>query len=223
MRLVNRKLAAVGALVAAFGFGWVSRAYLAGGRERPPGEVPPIPEWQRQPQATASPSMEAVFGGIYQHASWGKNSEDAGGSGFGSSLRATLLYRTFLEQFMKDAEVHSVVDAGCGDWEFSQAIDWNGIDYKGFDIVKSVIERDRQRHGKPNIQFLAANIIEEDLPPADLLISKHVLQHLPTADVQRFLKQLPKYKHVLLVSSVNAGTLSGKNDDIPSAGFASST
>jgi hypothetical protein len=121
---------------------------------------------------------------------------------------------------MKDAEVRSVVDAGCGDWEFSQAIDWTGIDYRGFDIVTSVIDRDKKSYGKPNIQFFAANMVEEDLPPADLLISKHVLQHLPTADVLKFLtKQLPKYKHVLLVNSVNAGTLSGKNQDIPIGGF----
>ena len=35
------------------------------------------------------------------------------------------------QQFLKDNAIRSVVDAGCGDWEFSQAIDWTGIDYKG--------------------------------------------------------------------------------------------
>lgn len=230
--VVDRRLALVALAVGAFGSGWGTHALLARAPEPvidPQGRAPGhddsrpervAPQPSAQPSASASASMEAVFDDIYQRATWGKNASDAGGSGYGSTLRATLLYRTFLQQFMKDAEVRSVVDAGCGDWEFSQALDWTGIDYKGFDIVKSVIEGDKKSYAKPNIQFFAANVVETDLPAADLLISKHVLQHLPTAEVQKFLtKQLPKYKHVLLVSSVSPGTLSGKNQDIPTGGF----
>jgi hypothetical protein len=42
-----------------------------------------------------------------------------------------------------------------------------------------------------------------------------VLQHLPNADVQKFItKQVPKYKHVLLTDGVNPITLSAANADI---------
>jgi 2-polyprenyl-3-methyl-5-hydroxy-6-metoxy-1,4-benzoquinol methylase len=158
--------------------------------------------------------MQRVFEDIYRNATWGKNANDAGYSGVGSLLRATLLYRTFLTEFMKEADIHSVVDAGCGDWEFSQTIDWTGIDYQGFDIAASVIERDEAKFTKPNVHFKVGNIVDDDLPPADLLICKHVLQHLPTASVEKFLTQLPKYKHVLLINGVNVGSLSAKNHDI---------
>lgn len=171
------------------------------------------------PAPSSSVPMQTAFEDIYRRGIWGRNAEDAGNSGFGSSVRTTLIYRTFLQQFMKDADVHSVVDAGCGDWEFSQAIDWKGVDYKGFDIVASVIADNTKRYGRPGVAFFAGNMVEQDLPPADLLISKHVLQHLPTEDVLKFLRQLPKYKHVLLTSSVNPGTLSGKNTDIPAGSF----
>jgi SAM-dependent methyltransferase len=164
--------------------------------------------------------MQAAFDDIYKHATWGTNSEGEGHSGAGSLLKTTMLYRHFLEQFMKDADVHSVVDAGCGDWEFSQAIDWKGIDYKGYDIVPSVIEGDTKKYAKPNIHFFVANVVDEDLPPADLLIVKHVLQHLPTAAVQKLLaKQLPKYKHTLLVNSVESRTLSAPNTDVEPGGY----
>jgi SAM-dependent methyltransferase len=166
-----------------------------------------------------SAAMESAFADIYKKGAWGKNDADAGSSGFGSTLRATAVYRAFLAQFMKEAEVRSVVDAGCGDWEFSQAIDWKGIDYKGYDIVPSVIEHDKQKFGKPGVQFFAANIVETDLPAADLLITKHVLQHLPNAAVQKFLGQLSKYKHVLIMSSVGERSLSGRNEDIAAGGF----
>lgn len=163
--------------------------------------------------------MQQVFDEIYRRGQWGRNADDAGTSGFGSRLAPTLIYRAFLQQFMENAGVRSVVDAGCGDWEFSRAIDWKGIDYKGFDIVGSVIDEDKKKYGKPGVQFFVANIVEADLPPADLLICKHVLQHLPAADVLTFLKQLSKYKHVLLVDSVNPGTLSSKNVDIAAGAF----
>jgi SAM-dependent methyltransferase len=120
---------------------------------------------------------------------------------------------------MRDFAVRSVVDAGCGDWESTQAIDWTGIDYKGFDIVGSVIERDKGQFGKANVQFFQANIVDADLPPADLLICKQVLQHLPNAEVQRFLAKLGGYKHVLLIDSVDPISLSAKNVDIAAGDF----
>ena len=46
-------------------------------------------------------------------------------------------------------------------------------------------------------------MVEDPLPPADLLIVKHVLQHIPNRDVLKFLPQLKKYKHVLLVNSAD--------------------
>ncbi len=156
-----------------------------------------------------------VFNGIYADAAWGTNDAGEPSSGSGSTLASTVLYRAFLQAFLKEHDIHSVVDAGCGDWEFSQAMDWRGIDYRGYDVVPSVIARDRAKFGAANVKFTVADIIEEDLPPADLLIVKHVLQHLTNADVARFITQFPKYKHVLLTDGVDAPTLSSANTDIP--------
>ena len=228
-RMASQRLLFLACMVGAFGSGWVVNAALS--KETPatpPSAASTGSAALRGSEEDASPaqaapsssvSMQTAFEDIYRRAIWGKNADDAGNSGFGSSVRSTLMYRTFLQQFMKDADVHSVVDAGCGDWEFSQAIDWKGVDYKGFDIVASVIAEDTKRYGRPGIAFFAGNMVEQDLPPADLLISKHVLQHLPTEDVLKFLRQLPKYKHVLLTASVNPGTLSGKNTDIAAGSF----
>jgi SAM-dependent methyltransferase len=163
--------------------------------------------------------LQRVFDDIYRRGKWATDANDAGTSGLGSTVESTYLYRMFLGRFFAEAKIHSVVDAGCGDWEFSQAIDWSGIDYKGYDIVPSVVEKDRAKFERPNVHFFQANVVEADLPPADLLIVKHVLQHLPNAMVQRFFAQLPKYKHVLMVDAVDPDTLSGKNTDIVPGDF----
>jgi hypothetical protein len=75
-----------------------------------------------EPTKPAPPVTGKVFEDIYRHAKWGTNDSGTGNSGTGSTLHATLLYRTFLQQFLKDNDIRSVVDAGCGDWEFSQTL-----------------------------------------------------------------------------------------------------
>ncbi len=176
-----------------------------------PAAKPPAPT----PIVATADETRSAFEKIYRDADWGKNTGGIGNSGTGSTVEATALYRQYLESFIKSHDIRSVVDAGCGDWEFSQKIDWTGIDYKGYDIVAKLIEQDTARFGKDNIKFFVGNMIEDDLPAADLLISKHVLQHLPNAAVKQFLaKQLKKYKHVLLTNGVDSTYLSALNTDI---------
>ncbi|GEM_PF-5466180 len=170
--------------------------------------------------ASADPAAtKAAFADVYKRNVWGTNAEGRGTSGGGSTMKNTVIYRAFLQQFMEDKGVTSVVDAGCGDWEFSQSMNWDGIDYKGYDIVESVVEEDKKKYAKPNIQFFTANIVTDDLPPADLLVCKQVLQHLPLKDVETFLKKLPEYKHVLITNSVEAHNFSAVNTDIAPGDF----
>lgn len=176
------------------------------------------PTHEPAPLAPA-PATSQAFTDIYDRARWGRNDAGEANSGPGSTVESTLLYRTFLQAFLKKYDIHSVVDAGCGDWEFSRTLDWTGVDYKGYDIVSSVVEQDKQKYATPSVQFFVANIVTDNLPPADLLICKHVLQHLPNQDVTKFLAQLPKYKHVLLTDSVDPHTLSADNRDIPAGHF----
>ncbi|MBS2012814.1 MAG: class I SAM-dependent methyltransferase [Deltaproteobacteria bacterium] len=166
-----------------------------------------------------SPPSSAVFEHIYEAGVWGVNAEGRGTSGSGSTLEATRLYRAYLEGFIKEHHIRSVVDAGCGDWEFSQAIDWKGIDYKGYDVAATVIERNKAKYTAPNVHFFVADVANDELPPADLVLSKHVLQHLPNAHVAKFFAQLPKYRHALITSSVLTANLSSDNPDILTGKF----
>lgn len=156
---------------------------------------------------------EQVFTHIYDHAVWGRNSEKVGFSGGGSLLKNARAYIDLLVPFMKEHNITSVVDAGCGDWEFSRFIDWTGIQYIGYDVVESVIEKNIKRYSSPNVTFIHANMLTEDLPPADLLLCKEVLQHLTNEDILSFLPQLKKYKYCLITNNVYTRTLSSDNPD----------
>ena len=80
-------------------------------------------------------------------------------------------------------------------------------------------ESSPDQYGADNIHFFQADVVAHDLPPADLLISKHVLQHLPNDAVAKFLAQLSKYEHVILVNGVDPRTMSGDNRDISAGGY----
>lgn len=158
---------------------------------------------------------ESVFTNVYEKGIWGCNSEGKGSSGGGSFPENCQQYIHYLQEFMSSRNIKSVVDAGCGDWGFSRYINWDGIEYVGYDVVKYIVELNQKRYSanKPNIIFVHGNFLTIDLPPADLLLCKHVLQHLPNQDILAFLPQLKKYKYILITNTINGATLSGNNED----------
>jgi len=130
-------------------------------------------------------NVEGVFAKIYGDDLWGN------GSGGGSHPRVTKEYIAYLQELFRTCAIKSVVDLGCGDWQFSKRIDWTDIKYTGLDIVESVIKEDNRRYSRPNVSFRCVNVLESgfaDIPDADLFITKDVLQHLSNANVCRILQ-----------------------------------
>lgn len=162
---------------------------------------------------------EAVFTEIYEKKVWGTNEQGEGYSGSGSRLDATEVYRVFLQQFFQKYQIKNIVDLGCGDWEFSRALNFTGIDYLGIDVVKHVIEKNQKKYEAPNVHFFHANGVEIDLPSADLLICKDVMQHQNIHQIQAILSQLGKYKYCLLVNDVETDTLSSRNHMVSTGGY----
>jgi SAM-dependent methyltransferase len=146
--------------------------------------------------------LTSTFNRIYAEGTWDKDVTGQGTSGTGSTLEITREYRAYVEDFMKKHAVKSVVDAGCGDWSFSSAMDWGEASYLGIDIASDVIEAVRKKHEKGKIKFQVGDITE-DLPAADLLISKDVLQHLSNELIHKFINnnlRKGKYKWVILTN-----------------------
>jgi len=141
--------------------------------------------------------MSNRFEQIYATNEWGS------GSGEGSLPVHTRGYVDFLQSFLIENRITSVVDMGCGDWQFSRSIQWGNINYRGYDVVRSVIEENRRKYSAPNISFHLYSGNAEEFPPADLLISKDVLQHLSNDSVSKVLPCLDRFKYSLLTNCVN--------------------
>ncbi|MCB1081882.1 MAG: class I SAM-dependent methyltransferase [Chlamydiia bacterium] len=149
---------------------------------------------------------ETIFTHIYNSAPWNAS----GFSLSGSQVGVTREYMDFLQEFLKENNIKTVVDLGCGDWAFSRFIDWTGIEYIGYDVVKYVIERNQELFSAPNIHFIHADILETDLPTGDLLICKDVFQHLPNSEIVAIASQFHKFKHCLITNYICAGNEENK-------------
>jgi len=157
---------------------------------------------------------QETFSTIYESKLWGTNSAGEGFSGGGSTPENARPYIEFLQSFLKTHRIRTVVDAGCGDWEFSQYIDWTDIEYIGYDVVPFVIEKNQQKFSAPNIHFIHENFLTSALPEADLLLCKEVLQHLSNEDILNFIPQLSQFKYCLITNDVYPGVLTSDNPDI---------
>src|SRR5579863_6436413 len=143
------------------------------------------------------PSNSEAFTHIYESAEWGRDAYGKGTSGDGSNPDHAREYVEFLQDFLLYHNIKTVVDLGCGDWQIGRVIDWSGVQYVGIDVVSSVIRKNARRFSSSNISFVKADGIDYDLPRADLLICKEVLQHLPNEDIQKIVQQFPKFKYCI--------------------------
>ena len=137
--------------------------------------------------------MEEAFTTIHTKNIWG------GGSGTGSKMsRNNQKYIEKLQEVIQENDIQTICDVGCGDWEFSQFIDFDGKDYLGIDCVLNVVKANQEKFTKDHIKFQHKVIGEEYLPEGyDLIIIKDVIQHWTDEDILKYFdKILKKNKYV---------------------------
>ncbi|MDR2800594.1 MAG: hypothetical protein LBB52_04915 [Desulfovibrio sp.] len=124
------------------------------------------------------------------------------GSGIGSLAETTLEYRYFLEKFIAKNNIKTIVDFGCGDWNFSRYIYWWGAEYIGYDAVETIVENNSKLFSTDTIKFYIPPTNFGEIKPAELLIVKDVLQHWPSDIVKQFLASIKgKFQYILATNS----------------------
>jgi SAM-dependent methyltransferase len=148
----------------------------------------------------------AIFDHVYAKQKWLK------GSGPGSYAETTEKYRAFLQDFIATRGVKSVVDVGCGDWQFSQLIDWSSVDYLGID-VSSIALGHAQNFATDRIRFTQGDARTMVLPRADLLIMKDVLQHWTNAEIAALIPKFAQFRYCLITNGFVDGAMPALNLD----------
>ena len=151
--------------------------------------------------------MEKIFNHIYDCNEWGyPNQKFELSSGSGNTEEFTKDYRNFLRKFIEKNNIQSVVDIGCGIWEFEHE-EFNNILYVGLDCVKRVIDFNIDKYitseNKKKRKFICADILKPktQIVQTDLCIIKDTLQHLDNENVVKLLnKAMEKSKVIILIN-----------------------
>ena len=67
------------------------------------------------------------------------------GSGPGSFSEYNSKFLELLQNLIRDKNIKSIVDFGCGDWQLMNLMDFRGIDYIGFDVVPKLIDQNKKK------------------------------------------------------------------------------
>lgn len=142
--------------------------------------------------------MKSVFTRIYERNEW-NDSESA--SGTGSNKEQTQALVEILPQLFKKYDIHSIIDAPCGDFNWFQSIDIPLASYLGIDIVNELIESNNKNYSNIGRKFLCKNITEDNIPQADLIICRDCFVHLPYKDIFKAIGQFKKSQSTYILTT----------------------
>ncbi len=151
--------------------------------------------------------MGERFSEIYEKNDWGY------GSGVGSLPLNNVEYIRLLKAFIQANAITSVVDFGCGDWQFSRFIEWGAATYTGFDVVEPLIARNRKLFANERVTFELFRGVD-DIPPVDLILCKDVLQHLTNGQISTYLAAFKRQARFLLITNDDWPAEAMTNTDI---------
>ena len=160
---------------------------------------------------------EESFKNIYKKHSWGKSKvEDervakVQGSGTGSTLNwaqeamATLNILINEIKLAHGKEIINILDIPCGDfvWMSRFLQGRRDVNYTGMDIVPSLIDNHKSAFKKePYLSFIHQDIVKTPLHHGyDLILCRHMLQHLTTSDVIKVLSHFSNSGSLYLLTT----------------------
>lgn len=151
-------------------------------------------------QMSCGSDLETVFTYIFENKIWEYEGETV--SGMGATLAYTQKIRKDLPDVFQEYGIRSILDIGCGDFNWMKHIITDDITYTGIDIVKKIIDKNSELYTAQNISFIHANCCIDPLPRADLVICRDVLAHFSYGEAFKLIENIKKSgsKYVLFTT-----------------------
>jgi SAM-dependent methyltransferase len=167
-------------------------------------------------QALTSPSLTTVFSEIYHTNAW-QDPESV--SGRGSTLARTTAIMSQLPLLLQDLNAQTLLDAGCGDFNWMRRVTLTGINYIGIDVVPELIARNRELYERERTTFAVLDIARDRLPVADAILCRECFIHLSVRNIKAALRNFKKTGATHLLCTTHS-TVS-PNTDCPDGGWRS--
>src|SRR4051812_22830254 len=131
-------------------------------------------------QIQHSPDRKVAFTAIHDQRLLGQHETTAGMT---ARVMSTRNVRKGLDNLIKGGFIKSMIDVGCGDFNWPSALALRGCNYLGIDIVDEFITANRQRYAAPNIHFEEMDIVAQVPPRVDLVLVRDTFGHFSATDI----------------------------------------
>ena len=156
---------------------------------------------------------------IYEKHLWGGKEQDFYSGDGSHNLTIVEPYVDMVASFLKSANTPLVVcDLGCGDFNVGKQLTAFTKAYIGIDIVENLIERNSAKFTQENVSFLCLDICKDELPKADCVLIRQVLQHLSNKEILQIVSKLKTYKYVIITEHLPSGNFQPNLDMVTSMG-----
>jgi hypothetical protein len=159
-------------------------------------------------------SVREAFTRHYERRDW---DEPESASGRGSSFKATAAIRTALPSLFQELGVRSVVDAGCGDFNWFRQLPTELDSYLGIEVVPQLAELNERRYATEGRHFASLDLIRDPIPRADLIFCRDCLVHLKNSQVLGAIRNFQRSQSTYLLATTF--TEPRPNRDIPLGGW----
>lgn len=168
------------------------------GRET--GDLTLFREWQRY-QAM---DLAQVFTEVYAKGRWGRDEAAPDDYFSGTGTRTPEIAQAYVQAIRallaEFATPPSVVDLGCGDFHIGAQLRPLFGSYVACDIVPGLIARNAERFASLGVDFRCLDITRDELPRAEVMLVRQVLQHLANSDIAGFVRKVAGACRYLVVT-----------------------
>jgi len=142
--------------------------------------------------------LKEVFSNIYRQNLWGDRESV---SGPGSAVNRTSAFRDDLPVLLRRINARSLLDAGCGDFNWMKETDLGLDRYIGVDIVPELIAANQRKYGSVTVGFINLDIAADDIPTVDVILCRDCLVHFSFEDAARAIRNFKRSGSTYLLTT----------------------
>ncbi|SEK81268.1 Methyltransferase domain-containing protein [Maribacter orientalis] len=129
-------------------------------------------------------------------------------------------YIEVVTSFLKSFEQPmSVCDLGCGDFNVGKELVKYAEKYVAVDIVEDLIAYNKKKFKHDNLEFQCLDIAVDNLPFANCVLLRQVLQHISNAEIRTIVHKLTAFEYVILTEHLPEGEFIPNKDIISGQGI----
>jgi beta-1,4-galactosyltransferase 1 len=143
-------------------------------------------------------NRKKLFTKIYETRFW--NGEESA-SGHGADTKFSEAIREVLPKLIKDYNIKTILDIGCGEFNWMKQVDLHIDKYIGVDIVDEIVRRNNDMYGSGAISFKCLDVCSDDLPKVDLIICRDCHIHMSFREISSSIKKFKQSNSTYLLAS----------------------